>query len=78
MNAPLMILEIAVVLLGLVILLADLWTPSSQKQSLGYIAAAAVGLILLGSFFIEAPQARYACERMYVMDDLALKGVHGS
>lgn len=72
MNAPLMILEIAVVLLGLVILLADLWTPPSQKQSLGYIAAAAVGLILLGSFFIEAPQARYACGQMYVMDDLAL------
>ncbi len=50
MNYQLIILEIAVVVLGLGILLADLWTPVAEKRKLGYLAAIVLRLILLGSF----------------------------
>ncbi len=72
MNASLTILEVAVVILGLGLLLVDLWTPAARKRNLGYAAAGAVGIILLGSFFIQAPQAQYAFGQMYIMDGLAL------
>ena len=45
-----MTLEISVVVLGLVVLLADLWLPAERKPMLGYAAAAALGLLLLNSF----------------------------
>src|SRR3989442_1715890 len=51
MNASLVILEIAVLVLGLGLLLLDLWTPPAQKRSLGYGAATALGVILIYSFF---------------------------
>src|SRR6267154_1905828 len=70
MNYHLIILEIAVVVLGLGILLADLWTPTEQKRKLGYFAAAILGLILLGSFAPHAPGSAF--NNMYVLDDLAL------
>ena len=44
MNAS---LEIAVLVLGLAVLLIDLWTPVERKPFLGYGAAAGLGLILL-------------------------------
>src|SRR5437879_3625908 len=70
MNYHLIILEIAVVVLGLGILLADLWTPTEQKRKLGYFAAAILGLILIGSFAPHAPGSAF--NDMYVLDDLAL------
>src|SRR5579872_1183346 len=72
MNYQLIILEIAVVVLGLGVLLADLWTPAEQKRQLGYVAAVAVGLILIGSFKLGGPEAQYAFGKMYVLDGLAL------
>lgn len=72
MNTSLMILEIAVVLTGLAILLIDLWLPSEKRRNLGYVAAAAVGLILVGSFAWNPAGAQYAFNNMYVLDPLAL------
>ncbi|MDB6064269.1 MAG: proton-translocating NADH-quinone oxidoreductase, chain [Pedosphaera sp.] len=72
MNYQLLILEIAVVVLGLGILLADLWTPAEKKRKLGYFAAAGVCLILIGSFKLNANEVQYAFGKMYVLDGLAL------
>jgi len=72
MNYSLVILEIAVVALGLGLLLADLWTPAAVKRKIGHVAAAGVGLILVGSFALQAPEAQYAFGEMYVLDGLAL------
>lgn len=74
MNYSLIVLEAAVILLGLGLLLADLWVPADQKRNLGYAAAAAVGLIVLGSLLIHAPAQgpEFAFGTMYVLDGLAL------
>src|SRR6266852_5107362 len=72
MNYPLMMLEIEVVILGLGILLLDLWTPVEKKRDLGYLAAGLLGLILIGSFKLDASTAEYAFGKMYVFDGLAL------
>jgi len=50
MNLSLMSLEIAVVALGILVLLADLWLPVERKRVLGYAAAAALGVLFLNSF----------------------------
>jgi NADH-quinone oxidoreductase subunit N len=72
MNLSVTILEIAVVLLGLAVLLADLWLPPERKPGLGYIAAAGLAVILAGSFFLPGTEPRYAFSRLYVLDGLAL------
>src|SRR5438477_6246192 len=74
MNSPLLILEIAVLILGLSLLMLDLWTPPDRKPLLGYGAAVALVLVLGYSFFqfdlSAAP--RYAFGQSYVLDGLAL------
>ncbi|MSU56661.1 MAG: NADH-quinone oxidoreductase subunit N [Pedosphaera sp.] len=50
MNLSLMSLEIVVVLLGITVLMADLWLPAERKRMLGYAAAAALGLLFLNTF----------------------------
>lgn len=72
MNTGLMILEIGVVVLGLALLLVDLWTPVEKKRQLGYYAAGAVGLLFVGSFWMQAPEPQYAFGGMFVQDGLAL------
>lgn len=72
MNASLMILEIALLILGLSVLLLDLWTTAAQKRLLGYGAAVVVGLVLLYSFRLDASQTQYAFGQSYVLDGLAL------
>jgi len=78
MNVALLSHEILLLLLGVGVMLADLWVPASQKRSLGYTAAAGVGIILLYSLFALCPagavsgEASYAFGRMYVLDDMAL------
>ena len=72
MNAQLMILEILVVVLGLGILLADLWLPAAQKRNLGYVAAAVLAVLLIVSFKFGGTEPQYLFGRMYVVDDLAL------
>jgi NADH-quinone oxidoreductase subunit N len=83
MNASLTILEIAVLILGLGVLLQDLWMPVDRKRLLGYAAAAGLGLVLCYSFaffehslaagpkgLVELPQ--FAFGQSYVLDSLAL------
>ncbi len=75
MNLSLMSLEIAVVLLGLVVLVADLWLPAERKRLLGYAAAAALGLLLLNSFTSHCSCAvigQSAFGGMFVQDALAV------
>ena len=72
MNPSLMILEIAVVISALAILMADLWLPDEQRSKLGYVAAGAVGLILIGSFFWNPTTPQFAFGNSYVVDPLAL------
>jgi NADH-quinone oxidoreductase subunit N len=72
MNYRFVILEIAVVILGLGILLTDLWTPPADKRKLGWLAALVLGLILAGSFKFHGDAAQTAFNGMYVLDGLAL------
>jgi len=74
MNLSLMSLEIAVVALGLVLLLADLWLPAERKRMLGYSAAAALGLLLLASLtgFGSCSATGNAFGGMFVQDALAV------
>ncbi|MFM1768178.1 MAG: hypothetical protein RJA22_707 [Verrucomicrobiota bacterium] len=43
-------LEIGVLILGLGVLLLDLWLPAENRRKLGWFAAAALALMLVGSF----------------------------
>src|ERR1700761_1613582 len=73
MNYSLISLEIAVAVLGLVILLAALWIPVVEhKRKLGYVAALGLGLILAGSFKLSGGGTALAFHNMYVLDDFAL------
>jgi NADH-quinone oxidoreductase subunit N len=72
MNSQLIILEVAVAALGMVILMADLWTPAAGKRRLGYAAAAGLFAILLWSFRIDVTTTQHAFNNMYVMDGLAM------
>jgi NADH-quinone oxidoreductase subunit N len=73
MNASAMILEIAVLVLGLGVLLIDLWTAPEGKRFLGYGAAAGLFLIFVFSFFrFSGAETQMAFGGMYVVDGLAL------
>ena len=72
MNAQLILIEILVIACGLALLLVDLWTPAEKRRHLGYVAAAAVGAILVGSFFWAPIAPQYAFGDTYVIDSLAL------
>ena len=50
MNLSLMSLEIVVVLLGMIVLVADLWLPPERRRALGYAAAVALGLLFINTF----------------------------
>src|SRR5438067_9889511 len=67
-----LILEIAVIVLGLGILLLDLWTPAERKRLLGYGAAAALGLIFCFSFLLDGSRPQNVFGESYVLDSLAL------
>jgi NADH-quinone oxidoreductase subunit N len=71
MNASLMVLEIAVIVCGLALLMIDLWMPAERRRTLGYVAAGAVALILVGSF-IWNPGTQFAFNNSYVVDPLAM------
>lgn len=62
-------LEIAVIVLALGILLADLWTPVQHKAKLGYVAALGLLGILALSFFECSTDIGSG---MYIKDSLAL------
>ncbi len=48
-----MSLEIVVVLLGMIVLMADMWLPAERRRALGYAAAAALGLLFINTFVGE-------------------------
>ena len=72
MNAQLLIIEFLVIGCGLALLLIDLWLPAERRRHLGYVAAAAVGAILIGSFFWNPAAPEFAFGETYVIDTLAL------
>ncbi len=72
MNASLMYLEIAVLIIALLIILVDLWAPEDRKKELGLAAAFGLAVVFLFSFTREVTTAEYAFGGSYVMDPLAL------
>lgn len=72
MNVTLMSLEIGVVLLGLALLLADLWLPAGRKHGLGLVAALVLLCFLQASFFLDGTTPQFAFGHSYVLDGLAL------
>jgi NADH-quinone oxidoreductase subunit N len=69
-----MSLEIGVVMLGLALLLADLWLPAARKRGLGYVAAAVLGLLFLNSFtcHCSCSLSGTAFGGMFIQDGLAV------
>ena len=70
-----MSLEMVVVALGLGVLLADLWLPAERKRALGYVAAAALGLLFLNTFTSHCSCAlvgQSAFDGMFVQDGLSV------
>src|SRR3954466_1586282 len=72
MNLSLMSLEIAVVLLGLGVLLLDLWIAPEHKRKLGYLAALALLLLLFCSMDMKSSEPQFAANNAYVLDAMAL------
>jgi NADH-quinone oxidoreductase subunit N len=66
-----LILEVAVIVLGLALLLLDLWTPMERKRQLGYGAALSVGVIFCFSFGLDVSPGQ-ALGQSFVLDGLAL------
>lgn len=70
-----MSLEIAVVALGILVLLADLWLPAGRKKMLGYAAAVVLGVLFLNSFTSHCSCAAIgesAFGGMFVQDGLSV------
>jgi len=72
MNVLLLKHELTLLVLGLGVLLADLWLPAERKRGLGYLAAAGVGLMLICSLMTPVPEWPHAFGQMYVLDGMAL------
>src|SRR5688500_11433272 len=72
MNASLMFPEILVLLLGVGVLLIDLWTVPERIRFLGYGAAAGLLVILIYTFSFSTAEVRYAFGQSYVLDSFAL------
>jgi NADH-quinone oxidoreductase subunit N len=75
MNLALLNHEWFVLVLGLALLLADLWLPMSARRNLGYATALGLGAVLLYSILavrVAPDEIQYAFGKMYALDDLAL------
>jgi len=75
MNAGLAIHEWSVLVLGLVLLLVDLWLPQAHKRKLGYVAVGGLVALLFYSaiaFKLSPGEVQYAFGKMYALDPLAL------
>jgi NADH-quinone oxidoreductase subunit N len=72
MNFLLTTPEWAVVGIGLVLILLDLWTAPQHKHLLNYAAVVLLGLVTLAVFAIPSAGPQFAFGRMYVVDALAL------
>jgi len=71
MNYSLITIEMLVALLGLGVLLADLWIKPESRPALGWLAAALLACILALSFGAIAGEDGSAFGGMYVLDGLA-------
>lgn len=77
MNSSLILVEILVGLLGLGVLLADLWLPAKNRRQLGWAAALGVGIIFFVSLK-DAAEVTYAFTApgaktgMFVQDSLSV------
>jgi NADH-quinone oxidoreductase subunit N len=72
MNLAPLQLEIGVALLGLALLLLELWVSPASHRIVSRGALAGLGLLLIGSFWMEASPAQYAFGQMYVLDTFSL------
>ncbi len=72
MNFLLTTPEWAVVGIGLVLILLDLWTAPQHKHLLNYAGVALLGLVTVAVFAIPSAAPQFAFGRMYVVDALAL------
>jgi NADH-quinone oxidoreductase subunit N len=74
MNASLMSLEIVVLVLGLVLMLADVFMPAERRKFLAYGAIAVLGVLLLATFsgFGGFVYTGTAFNGMFVQDALAI------
>jgi len=71
MNYSLIIVEITAVLIGLGVLMTDLWISPAARKGLGYAAAVAVGCLLAFATGSLAPQHGLGFRDSFVVDDLA-------
>lgn len=72
MNVPLISLEAAVVVLGIVVLLVDLWLPARFRRGLGYVTAAALAGLFVWSYRQDISAVEFAFGGMYRMDGTAI------
>lgn len=74
MNVQLLSHEILLLILGVGVLLADLWLPKGEKRMLGYTAAGGIAVILIYSLFAypSGMESQFAFGNMFVLDPMAL------
>jgi NADH-quinone oxidoreductase subunit N len=74
MNVSLISLEVCVLILGLVILMADLWLPVERKKLLGYAAAAGLTFLLVINIggWGHCTEPGRAFNDMFVQDALSI------
>ncbi len=66
-----MFFEIAVLVIGLVALLRDLWTPADKKQGVGQMVAGLLGATVLLALFSGNTESTEAFGGIYVLDGMA-------
>ncbi len=71
MNSGLISIELGVGLLGLIVLMADLWIAPAHRRYLGWGAAAALTCLLVFGLGTLAPQSGTGFSGLYVVDPLA-------
>ena len=71
MNSSLLAIEFLVVLLGLGVLLADLWIPATARRGLAYAAVTGLLLILTLHGGALAPEDHTAFAGMFLVDALS-------
>jgi NADH-quinone oxidoreductase subunit N len=74
MNSSLIMLEFSVISLGLVLMLADLFMPPARRRYIGYLAIAALGVLLVASLSGQGSCGQFgmAFNGMFVNDALSL------
>ena len=74
MNLSLISLEVCVLILGLLVLVADLWLPVERKKLLGYAAAAGLTFLLIINLtgFGKCTEMGLAFNDMFTQDPLSI------